>query len=155
MNLVIDQNNQLSDAVQSVLGQLLHNVDSSKTVHKLGLETELTKFISTLIANPIKAQLQSHSNTFANLEATVDVVMNLFFKEKAHLLNKVFKDTTGSAIIYYILLNDDSQNVKDEFLECLNVFDDFGFDDKIKVLIRFIPVSFTGKITFKNEIIFK
>lgn len=149
--MVIDKNNQITDAVQSVLGQLLHDVGSSKTLHKMGLDTKLTNFISTLIENPINAQLQSHDSSFSNLSSTVDVIMGLFFREKSGLLKGAYKETSGGAIIFYLLLKKDSESIKNEFLECLNVFDDFGFDDKVKVLIRFIPKSFTGNLPFKNE----
>jgi hypothetical protein len=81
--------------------------------------------------------------------------MGLFLKEKSGLIKNVYEELSGGSVIYYIRLKDDSYSIKDEFLECLNVFDDFGFDDKIKVLIRFIPSDYAGQITFKNEVVFK
>ena len=155
MEIVANNSNaQLNDAVQSVLGQLLHEVDSSKTLHQLGLDTKLTAFISKLIENPVKTQIETHNNTFASLASTTGVLMNLFFKEQSSQISKVFKETHGNAIIYYILLNNDSDEIRNEFLEWLNVFDDFGFDEKVKVLIRFIPKAFSDKLSFKDEVCF-
>jgi hypothetical protein len=139
--------------VRELLAMMKRDVDTSTELHDIGISTDLASRLERLLVNPIESMLDSYNNLFTHMKSTMNEITLNYFSLHKDLISKLFNASRPNDLTYYIVLNDDNIENRGKFFEFLSQYETLGFQEKVPICIKFLPVRVLEKSGLKDEII--
>jgi hypothetical protein len=133
------------------IGNYKKDVDMGKAMLELGSKTEAIQKLETFCFNPIQGMLDMREQADRTLFKVVNSFMSVFFvtnKEKG-LIKNVFKKNNENSLLYFIVLNNDDFDNRNEIFDFLSYYSTLDLADKIPVYFQIVPEFLSSK--FEHE----
>lgn len=150
----VKQLDHILQALQLGLQEFIEEVQTSSTLHKLGVKTPLVEHIENTINNPLSHLFKVSSNIDSDIKNIVEFIIMDFLKGNTSLIFKAFINRNTSNILHYsIILKEDTLENRDKIFAFHDFFSILEISQKYSVAFQFVPMNLIDKINVKKEIV--
>jgi hypothetical protein len=142
-------------AMECRVDEVKNDINFSKQMHPLGVETDLVVTLNNLLQDPL-AHLIGFKNDINNtVSAIVVLLLKEYFKSKKDIVEKVYCCDNGSNnnMFFSIVLKQDNYENRTEIFSFLRDYKSSNLWEALPISFQIIPSNIESKLSIK-EIIF-
>ncbi len=139
--------------LQSNLEEFKDEVDKSYSLLQIGEKTPLSQRIEKMLNDPIEGLFHMSGQIVDQIKQILDKLVKGFLHHNMDLIKAVYRSKTSMNDLHYsIVLKEDNMDNRDNLFEFLNWLDSSDISAKYPVYFQFVPVEFSDRINFVEEI---
>lgn len=141
-------------AMECRVDEVKNEIDISKQMHTLGVETDLIKTLNTLVADPLSHLIGLKNDINNTISSLVILIVKEYFKAKKNIVQKVFHCENGSNnnMLFAIVLTEDNYENRTEIFSFLRDYKSSNLWEALPISFQIVPSDIEHKLTIKEAI---
>jgi hypothetical protein len=141
-------------AMECRVEEVKNEIDFSKEMQPLGIETDLTVALNKLVQDPLSHLIGFKNEINNSMSSIVILILTEYFKTKSNIIEKVYQCDNGNNnnMLFAIVLKEDTYENRTEIFSFLRDYKSSNLWEALPVSFQIIPANIEEQLLIKTAI---
>jgi hypothetical protein len=141
-------------AMECRVDEVKNEIDFSKQMHPLGIETDLIVTLNNLVQDPLSHLIVFKNEINNTISSVVILILKEYFKVKNNIVKKVYHCDNGNNnnMLFSIVLTEDNYENRTEIFSFLRDYKASNLWEALPISFQITPANIENKLSIKEEI---
>jgi len=141
-------------AMECRVDEVKNDIDISKQMHPLGVETDLIKTLNNLVEDPLSHLIGLKNDINNTISSVVMLILKEYFKSKSDIVKNVYHCCNGNNnnMLFAIVLTEDNYENRTEIFSFLRDYKSSNLWEALPISFQIVPSDIENKLTIKEAI---
>ncbi|MGI9192773.1 MAG: hypothetical protein ACR2IL_11695 [Chitinophagaceae bacterium] len=141
-------------AMESRVDEVKNEIDFSRQMHPLGVETDLIKTLNKLVDDPLSHLIGLKNDISNTIRAVVILILKEYFKSKKSIVKKayLYNNEHNHNMLIGINLTEDNYENRSDIFSFLRDYKSSNLWEALPITFQIIPSDIEHKINIKEDL---